>query len=217
MYARIFGCLLVLFGVRSSVCSLPCDYIDSLNITDGERLPNGDIRHNGVIYNKTYYREIDYEYEDFATKKYVPKYLRGCLCAVRICVRLCCGEHEYLGMRCTKTDDYLPITVNLSVTETADLRELPQFGFLYGKPCEQVYELVPEERPEDEWNLVRNGSLIIAGVHVIPRNKYCLAPRLNASYTSGLVCFMSNEEFKYNLYPVGKYQASHKGCVIPHN
>uniref|UniRef100_A0A182YT96 Methuselah N-terminal domain-containing protein n=1 Tax=Anopheles stephensi TaxID=30069 RepID=A0A182YT96_ANOST len=155
MYGRIFACLLVLFGVRSTVCSLPCDYIDSVNITDGERLPNDEIRHNGVIYNKTYYRMIDYEYEDFATKKYVPNYIRGCLCAVRICVRLCCGEREYLGKKCTHTDDYLPVVVNVSATETIDLRNHSLYGFLYGKPCEQVYELLPEESSVDEWSIAR--------------------------------------------------------------
>ncbi|XP_041769481.1 G-protein coupled receptor Mth2-like isoform X1 [Anopheles merus] len=201
--ARIVACLLVLFGVRSSVCSLPCDFIDSVNITDGERLPNDEIRHNGVIYNKTYYRVIDYDYQDFATKRYVPNYVRGCLCAVRICVRLCCGEHEYLGKRCTHTDDYLPILVNVSATEAVDLRNHSLYGFLYGKPCEQVYELLPEESSADEWSIARNGSLIIADELLIPRNQYCLAPRQNNGFASGLVCFTTNEEFKYNLYPVG--------------
>ncbi|XP_061496511.1 uncharacterized protein LOC1276880 [Anopheles gambiae] len=201
--ARIVACLLVLFGVRSSVCSLPCDFIDSVNITDGERLPNDEIRHNGVIYNKTYYRVIDYDYQDFATKRYVPNYVRGCLCAVRICVRLCCGEHEYLGKRCTHTDDYLPILVNVSATEAVDLRNHSLYGFLYGKPCEQVYELLPEESPADEWSIARNGSLIIADELLIQRNQYCLAPRQNNGFASGLVCFTTNEEFKYNLYPVG--------------
>uniref|UniRef100_A0A182PLA5 G-protein coupled receptors family 2 profile 2 domain-containing protein n=1 Tax=Anopheles epiroticus TaxID=199890 RepID=A0A182PLA5_9DIPT len=203
MQARIFGCLLVLFGVRSSVCSLPCDFIDSVNITDGQRLPNDEILHNGVIYNKTYYRVIDYEYVDYATKKYVPNYIRGCLCAVRICVRLCCGEREYLGKRCTPTDEYLPVLVNVSATETIDLRNHSLYGFLYGKPCEQVYELLPEESLADEWSIARNGSLIIAEELFVPRNQYCLAPRNNNGFASGLVCFTTNEEFKYHLYPVG--------------
>ncbi|XP_052894771.1 G-protein coupled receptor Mth2-like [Anopheles moucheti] len=215
MYARILTCLLVLLGVRSSVCSLPCDYIDSVNITDGERLPNGDIRHNGVIYNKTYYRTIDYEYEQFTTKKFVPEYVRGCLCAVRICVRLCCGEHEYLGqdeaqgrLTCKRSEKYLPINVELNATEIVDLRKNHSlYGFLYGKPgfC-QVYELQPEYNSGDEWYLARNGSLILAGGELIgpmQRNQYCLAPKENNSIVSALLCFPANADIKYNIYPVG--------------
>uniref|UniRef100_A0A182Q5Y6 G-protein coupled receptors family 2 profile 2 domain-containing protein n=1 Tax=Anopheles farauti TaxID=69004 RepID=A0A182Q5Y6_9DIPT len=200
---RILACLLVLFGVRYSVCSLPCDFIDSVNITDGERLPNGDIRHNGVIYNATYYRTIDYDYADFATKRNVPSYIRGCLCAVRVCVRLCCGENEYLARRCLPAEPNMPIMVNVSAMEAINLRNHSLYGFLYGKPCEQVYELLPEESSADEWIVARNGSIIIAEDLLITRNQYCIAPRLNSTYASGLVCFTSTEEFKYNLYPIG--------------
>ncbi|XP_053674611.1 G-protein coupled receptor Mth2-like [Anopheles nili] len=203
MYARIFVFLLVLIGVRYSVCSLPCDFIDSVNITDGEKLPNGDIRHNGVIYNSTFYRTIDYEYENYSTKKFVADYIRGCLCAVRICVRLCCSDRQYFDMQCKPADEPMPIVVNVSATEAIDLREHPKYDFLYGKPCKFVYELIPEGNVADEWTIARNGSLILAEVVSIPRNQYCLAPRRNSSFSSGFVCFESNEELRYQLYPVG--------------
>lgn len=156
---RIFASLLVLFGVRYSACnSLPCDFIDSVNITDGVRLANGTINHNGILYSPTYYREIDYDYEDFATRKYVPPYIRGCLCAVRICVRLCCRDNEHLAIGCTKADMVFPIRANVSVNATRemiDLRESPNYGFLHGKPCAQVYELLPQDSPHDEWTIAR--------------------------------------------------------------
>ncbi|XP_035786269.1 G-protein coupled receptor Mth2-like isoform X1 [Anopheles albimanus] len=207
MGGRIFASLLVLFGVRYSACnSLPCDFIDSVNITDGVRLANGSINHNGIVYSPTYYREIDYDYEDFATRKYVPPYIRGCLCAVRICVRLCCRDNEHLAIGCTKADMVFPIRANVSVNATRemiDLRESPLYGFLHGKPCAQVYELLPQDSPHDEWTIARNGSLIIEEGMLIPRNQYCLAPRYNETYVSGLVCFVADPEFRYQLYPVG--------------
>ncbi|XP_058054277.1 G-protein coupled receptor Mth2-like [Anopheles bellator] len=204
MSGRIFAALLVLFGARFSACnSLPCDFIDSVNITAGERLANGDIRHDGVVYNSTFYRTIDYDYVDFASRRYVAPYVRGCLCAVRICVRLCCADNEYLTRTCVATNVSLPIKVNVSETEAIDLRNSTYYGFLRGKPCAHVYELTPQERTEDYWTVAKNGSVIIAETMLVPRNEYCLAPRENEPYVSGLICFESNEEFKYQLYPVG--------------
>lgn len=204
MYARIFVSLLVLFGVRYSACnSLPCDFIDSVNITDGERLPNGDIRHNGVVYNSTYYRTIDYDYVDFATKTFVKEYIRGCLCAVRICVRLCCRVNEYFNRSCTPSADYVPVMANLSQSKAIDLRQNERFGFLYGKPCPHVYELLPTESPADEWVVARNGSIIVAEEMLLHRNQYCLAQQGDNDYITGMVCFDQNDEFKYNLYPIG--------------
>uniref|UniRef100_A0A182IR24 G-protein coupled receptors family 2 profile 2 domain-containing protein n=1 Tax=Anopheles atroparvus TaxID=41427 RepID=A0A182IR24_ANOAO len=205
MYGRVFVSLLVLFGVRYSACnSLPCDFIDSVNITDGERLPNGDIRHNGVVYNATVYRKIDYDYVNYATKTYVPEYIRGCLCAVRICVRLCCRQNEYFYNRsCIPMEASLPMKVNLTTSETIDLRTTERFGFLYGKSCPQVYELLPEENDYDEWQVMRNGSIIVAEEMLLSRNQYCLAQRGKSDYITAMVCFDIEGEFKYNLYPIG--------------
>lgn len=74
---------------------LPCDYFDSINITDGEH-QNGDIIYKNVTYPKDQYAKVTTVLGYGKNKKgefiKVPPYYRGCLCNRKKCVRLCCRD-----------------------------------------------------------------------------------------------------------------------------
>lgn len=158
--AKYVCALLAVFSVKHISCdSLPCDFIDSINITDGIRDVLGNIVHNNILYKPKYYRTIDYDYEDFSTKKFVNEYIRGCPCAVRLCVRMCCPEGTVMyDYQCLSTTNKLEVLVNTTLFnvqrsfEVVDLTENNMYGFLYGKPCESVYEL---NRADDIWSFAR--------------------------------------------------------------
>lgn len=155
--------LLAVFSVKYIVCdSLPCDFLDSVNITSGIRDSAGNIIHNNILYKPKYYRVIDYYYEDFSQKKFVAEYTRGCPCAVRLCVRMCCPhKHVFNGKLCVPTDGPLEVMVNTTLYnsqrnyELVDLAQNPMYGFLYGKPCQFVYRLDPAAVEADEWFFAR--------------------------------------------------------------
>lgn len=76
---------------------LPCQYFDSINITDGKR-DNGDIIYKNVTFKKGQYAEVNtvlsYDKDKVGEFTKVAPYLRGCLCnrpGVN-CVRLCCSK-----------------------------------------------------------------------------------------------------------------------------
>ncbi|EJY57871.1 AAEL017259-PA, partial [Aedes aegypti] len=165
--AKYVCALLALFSVKHISCdSLPCDFIDSINITDGMRDVLGNIVHNNILYKPKYYRTIDYDYEDFSTKKFVNEYIRGCPCAVRLCVRMCCPQGTVMyDYQCLPTVNKLEVLVNTTLFnvqrnfEVVDLTENSMYGFLYGKPCESVYEL---NRADDIWSFARVSEKVVS-------------------------------------------------------
>lgn len=65
---------------------LPCKFLDSHNITDGERYDDGTIFYQGVQYPSKLYAEIDYitvETDDGPKNVHVAPHLRGCLCEIK--------------------------------------------------------------------------------------------------------------------------------------
>lgn len=68
-----------------------CRFVDTVNITNGEIDENGNIMHNGDIYSMLMYDTYDYIIEDFKTNEKipVPSHVRGCICKVKNCVRIC--------------------------------------------------------------------------------------------------------------------------------
>lgn len=86
--------LIELIILKSSFASdLPCGFHDSTDITSGDHHPNGSITHNGVEYRHGDYAEVNYTIKD--GEQINMNHTRGCLCAHRACLRLCCPYGTY--------------------------------------------------------------------------------------------------------------------------
>lgn len=99
IYTTVFviGIMVVLNSNQDS--RLPCKYLDSINITDGARLADGSIEFNGMVFGQDQYARIDYVLENGVTHKIVQPYVRGCICRMKSCVRLCCPYGWYYQNR----------------------------------------------------------------------------------------------------------------------
>lgn len=99
----MMGIWFILFAVISikfskAVEVLPCHFFDSKNISGGGLQPNGDLIFEDVIYPKNQYATIDYTYNMLKYGKYIEKvdpYVRGCICNIKPCLRLCCPLGTY--------------------------------------------------------------------------------------------------------------------------
>lgn len=74
---------------------LPCDIIDSINITAGILLPNENITFNGIEYSKDQYVEVDYILRNGVDRINVDSHIRGCICNLKPCIRLCCPHSSF--------------------------------------------------------------------------------------------------------------------------
>lgn len=79
---------------RSDV--LPCDFQDSMNITNGILQSDGAIIFNGTKYSKEQFAEIDYIVVNESKREAVEPHFRGCPCNVRPCIRLCCPLGQFI-------------------------------------------------------------------------------------------------------------------------
>lgn len=76
--------------VFSRPTEFPCNFFDSVNITDGRKLKNQSIIFDGIEYPKWQYAEFDYIINNGIDRSSVHPHIRGCLCNRKPCLRLCC-------------------------------------------------------------------------------------------------------------------------------
>lgn len=74
----------------SGTHELPCQYLDSINITDGTSQSDESILFDNITFTKDQYSVLNYMLENGTERVTVKPYLRGCLCNTRPCIRLCC-------------------------------------------------------------------------------------------------------------------------------
>lgn len=88
---------------------LPCDFQDSINITDGTRDPNDNtIEFNNLLFHKNQYAELNYDIDKKTkSRKATAPYFRGCPCSIKPCIRLCCpfGKAVLNASRCENYED----------------------------------------------------------------------------------------------------------------
>lgn len=123
--------LLIVFIV-SATNAIPCEFSKSLNISHGERLANGSVLADDILYPLTL---------TFQHKMDGGVHLRGCPCKIRTCVRKCCplGEAYIDDTDCEVSDDskvnpFNPIVYDGNVQ--TKVVAYKHFAFLNNKPCE---------------------------------------------------------------------------------
>lgn len=147
------GVIIILIGLLSvNFCiasdELPCNFLDSINITGGNRfLLDESIEFNSIVYKRTQYARINYILENGIDKVIVDPYIRGCICNIRACIRLCCP----LGTLHTRTLDGMTVCRdhekgrNLHaeiVHENNETEIVPlhnYFSYVEGHPCKFLY------------------------------------------------------------------------------
>lgn len=131
---------------------LPCDYADSMNITNGHLLPNNNYIFNGVEYPDGHYARINYTISE---KKIVPQhpYIRGCVCNVKDCIRFCCPYGSYLEMKngggfCRHHDvaKHIDGEIINQNNETQRIKYHEHFAILHRYPCENILRMPNEEQ-----------------------------------------------------------------------
>lgn len=83
--------------IHSCHSELPCDFVDSINITAGTHNPSGSITHSGIEYSAELFSEVDYILKNGTERIRVPNHIRGCPCKSAQCIRLCCPYGSFVS------------------------------------------------------------------------------------------------------------------------
>ncbi|ALC44064.1 mthl9, partial [Drosophila busckii] len=81
-------------GTKSETASgkFPCNFADTVNITDGLRLKDGSYSYAGVLVPPNLIAEYNFKVIDGVEYR-AAKHLRGCVCLLKPCISMCCpGE-----------------------------------------------------------------------------------------------------------------------------
>ena len=147
-YQEMLLKIVVLLSMIKESIEFPCDFIDTRNISSGIFRQDGSYFHNGVTYPKNLITTFDYVLDHFDGKVDVQPHVRGCICKVRPCIRICCRDGLNIESDCVKTGKLSVPARNGS--EEIDLRS-DQFAVIEGWPCKNMYTLEPAENDYDKW------------------------------------------------------------------
>lgn len=125
---------------------LPCEFLDSINITAGVKQANGSILFDGILFPIDEIAEVDYSLENGKEHISVKPHIRGCLCQIQPCFRLCCphgsfkqygnGSKSCLLHEAAHNLEHEIVDTN-NQTQTVKLHE--HFKYVDHRPCEEFY------------------------------------------------------------------------------
>lgn len=128
---------------------LPCDFLDSINITNGILQKNDkSILFNDMKFTQDHYATINYVIENGTTRVSAKPYIRGCICDNRPCIRLCCPYGKFLdsrikeGSKCRSHDAAKRFEVEIldANNKLQNITLDDHFAFVDDKPCNNIYK-----------------------------------------------------------------------------
>lgn len=132
--AAFITTLIVVFGRRAGDGILPCDYYNSIDISNGTRQSDSSIIYNNIVYNVSEFAETNYIKDASGDWQRVEKHIRGCLCTKKDkpCVRLCRLYED--------TKHKVSHTIFNTKTNATDRKLLHEhFNFLHEMTCDKPF------------------------------------------------------------------------------
>lgn len=123
---------------------LPCDFLDSVNISGGEFRSNRTIVYQDLKFPLGQYAKINYTVDNRMKRLTVAPYLRGCVCNREPCIRMCCpfGSIQVKSRQCQTNDVAQSIEVFSDKDHDKKLRNMEpvrKFTFVDGYPCKRMH------------------------------------------------------------------------------
>jgi len=120
---RLFAAVTLLLTIKTTRAEINnCDFYDTVDISSGQKYPNGSYLYDNLLIPANLVGEYDFEILPDGTKKYGSRHMRGCACKLRPCIRFCCPHnHKMKSSKCVgemSTDEleshnrYVNVTLN---------------------------------------------------------------------------------------------------------
>lgn len=123
--------------------NLPCNFLDSYNITDGVFQSDRTIVYKDFKFPIDQYAKINYTFDNGMERTIVTPYTRGCICNRKPCIRLCCpyGSIQVKSKRCQPNEAANTINVYSEQYHSANVQNITpvrQFAFIHNYPCKRM-------------------------------------------------------------------------------
>lgn len=141
----------IFFGGHSQVVqSMQCDFMDSINVTNGEI---NTVDHSITYLNKSYtsdqFGEFNFKIISGSIREKTNPYLRACSCLDKPCIRLTC-QPGFDGRNCSNYNGFTNYSVNIlnDFDKFENVRIFDNFGYVLDTPCSTFFE-------EKQWNITK--------------------------------------------------------------
>lgn len=125
--------IIIIVNIQTNY-ALPCNYVDSIDITDGTLQSDSSILFHRSIFPKDQY----YKVSSYST--------RGCVCNTKPCIRLCCPLGVFYDNNQFKCHNQTHELANRFEQEVLDIHNQTErwtlehhFAFVYEKPCSRMF------------------------------------------------------------------------------
>lgn len=132
----IFIVLLVCFEIfLPRVVVEPCLLINTINITGGHYLENGSFKFEDFVFEKGMFKNYNYVVEFGSKITKVKRHKRGCICALKPCIRLC-DDYE--------DKEFIVVENEENIEEKIYFNDENNFNFLLETECYVYYPMENE-------------------------------------------------------------------------
>uniref|UniRef100_A0A6P4FPK1 G-protein coupled receptor Mth-like n=1 Tax=Drosophila rhopaloa TaxID=1041015 RepID=A0A6P4FPK1_DRORH len=183
----LLGCLttVILAMVRKTNSEIPgCDYYDTVDISEGQRFPNGSFLFENLVIPSHLTGVYDFKLLANNSKENVASHMRGCVCKLRTCVRFCCGHYDILEEnQCqndttqdelNQLDPYLNMTLNDGSVVKRHFKDKMIVQWDFPMPCDSMFYLDIRDKT-DEYSLFENGTFLRHYDNAtLNKRQYCL-------------------------------------------
>ncbi|XP_055309713.1 G-protein coupled receptor Mth2-like [Sitodiplosis mosellana] len=184
---------LIFLSISKIVHGLPCDFADSIKINDGELQSNKSIIFNGIEYPPNQY--FNHTVNNTDGSKGVE--LRGCICNIRKCIRLCCPHGSFTismimkEVKCQQNEKARNFQAEVSDENgQTKIQNLDQhFGYV-DRICNWHYT------PEPEGFVITHTGDILADNTTLNHREYCIKVSSNETkgiYLEAKICLPDDE------------------------
>ncbi|XP_022214176.2 G-protein coupled receptor Mth-like [Drosophila obscura] len=162
-----------------------CDYFDTMNVTGSQRLVNGSYLYQSLLIPAELTAEFDHRVLPDDTTEPVEVHLRGCVCRLRPCLRLCCHHSQLMAngecsgsieMDLTRLNPYLNVTLDNGTVARRHFQNEFIIQSDLPLPCNDMYPLNDGEEM-DQYIVFENGSFFRSyDSATMSKREYCLQP-----------------------------------------
>lgn len=157
LYKTIILIILVVIIIVAVQClktfildpSNECPFSNTVNITDGHQYTNDSYEFDNVIYDKRFYKSYNFIINENRKKETVETHIRGCLCAIKQCIRMC-EDYENI--------DHIKVYNEHIVEQTISLQNNTDYHIMIQRPCETMISV---NKNNDKWKFYKASTLIL--------------------------------------------------------
>ncbi|XP_017079277.1 G-protein coupled receptor Mth-like [Drosophila eugracilis] len=147
----LVSAIILLFIEKSNAEIAGCDFYDTVDISTGQKFPNGSYLYDGLLIPAHLTGTYDFKVLPDDTWDVVASHVRGCVCKLRPCVRFCCSHNHLMNVGVCydnmKKDDleslnpYVNVTLKSGEVVKRHFKDELIVQWDLPMPCEELYYL----------------------------------------------------------------------------